>query len=123
MIVGVGIDLLEVEKIRQDTESNVFLRKVFSPLEIAECRSVLNSTERFAGKFAAKEAFMKAIGKGIRQAVWFTQIEVLDDENGQPHIQVTGEAQASLIALNVNTVHVSITHTRHNAAAVIILEA
>ena len=81
-----------------------------------------NSAERFAGKFAAKEAFMKAIGKGIRQEVWFTQIEVLNHETGQPYIQVTGEAEASLLALNIKTVHVSISHTKHHAAAVVILE-
>ncbi len=122
MIVGVGIDLLEVDKIKKDIESNAYLHKVFSALEIAECKSILNSAERFAGTFAAKEAFMKAIGKGIRQEVWFAQIEVLDDENGRPHIQSTGEARASLVALNIKTVHISITHTKHDAVAVVILE-
>jgi holo-[acyl-carrier protein] synthase len=83
---------------------------------------VLNSVERFAGKFSAKEAFMKAIGKGIGQEVWFTHIEVSNDENGQPHIQANGEAQNSLIGLNVKNIHVSIMHTKQHAAAVVILE-
>ncbi len=122
MIVGLGIDLTEVEKIEKNIKSDAYLRKIFSALEIAECKSVLNSAERFTGKFAAKEAFMKAIGKGIRQEVWFTQIEVLNHDNGQPYVLAIGEAQTSLIALNVRNIHVSITHTKHHAAAVVILE-
>ncbi len=122
MIVGVGIDLIEVEKIEKDIQSEVYLRKVFTEHEITECKSLINSAERFAGRFAAKEALMKAIGKGIRQEVWFTQIEVLNHENGQPYIQVNGEAQRTLLELGAKNIHVSITHTRHDAAAVVILE-
>jgi len=122
MIIGIGIDLMEVEKIAKDIQSNIYLRKVFTEAEIMECKSVSNSAERFAGRFAAKEAFMKAIGKGIRQEVWFTQIEVLNNESGQPYIQVNGEAETSLIALGVKNIHVSITHTKSTAAAVVILE-
>lgn len=122
MIVGIGIDLLEVAKIEKDIQSNIYLRKVFTETEIAECKSVLNSAERFAGRFATKEAFMKAIGKGIRQEVWFTQIEVLNHENGQPYIQVNGEAETALIAAGVKNIYVSLTHTKQHAAAVVILE-
>lgn len=122
MIIGIGIDLLEVEKIERSIQSEVYLRKVFTEHEIADCTSVANSAERFAGKFAAKEAFMKAIGKGIRQEVWFTQIEVLNRENGQPFIQANGEAQISLIELDVKNIHVSITHAKQHAAAVVVLE-
>ena len=122
MILGIGIDLLEVEKIEKGIQSEVYLRKVFTEQEIADCRSMSNAAERFAGKFAAKEAFMKAIGKGIRQEVWFTQIEVLNRENGQPFIQANGEAQISLMELDVKNIHVSITHTKQHAAAVVVLE-
>jgi len=122
MIIGVGIDLIEVEKIEKDILSEFYLLKVFTEQEITECKSVINSAERFAGKFAAKEAFMKAIARGIRQEVWFTQIEVLNNDKGRPYIQVTGEAQDSLIVLDVKNIHVSITHTRQHAAAVVIVE-
>ena len=122
MILGIGIDLMEGEKIEKDIRSNIYLRKVFTETEITECKSVLNSAERFAGRFAAKEAFMKAIGKGIRQEVWFTQIEVLNRENGQPYIQVNGEAQVWLHTMEVKNIHVSITHTGQYAAAIVILE-
>ncbi len=122
MIIGIGIDLMEIEKIAKDIQSNIYLRKVFTEPEIAECNSVLNSAERFAGRFAAKEAFMKAIGSGIRQGIWFTQIEILNNENGQPHIKVNGEAEISLKQLDIKNILVSITHTKSTAAAVVILE-
>jgi len=122
MIVGIGIDLIEIEKIAKDLHSDVYLRKVFTEAEIAACTSSLNSAERFAGRFAAKEAFMKAIGNGIHQGVWFTQIEVLNHENGQPYIQVSGEARMRLNELGATNIHVSITHTKSTAGAVIVLE-
>jgi holo-[acyl-carrier protein] synthase len=122
MILGIGIDLMEIEKIEKKIQSDVHLRKVFTPAEIRECKSVVRSAERFAGRFAAKEAFMKAIGKGIRQEVWFTQIEVLNNQDGQPYIQVKGEAEVWLRALSVRNIHVSIAHTKQNAVAIVILE-
>jgi len=122
MILGIGIDLMEIEKIEKQIQSDVHLRKVFTPAEIRECKSVVRSAERFAGRFAAKEAFMKAIGKGIRQEVWFTQIEVLNNQDGQPYIQVKGEAEVWLRALSVRNIHVSIAHTKQNAVAIVILE-
>ncbi len=122
MIIGLGIDLVEIKKISKSIESEAFRRKVFTPAEVEACRAVRNSAECFAGRFAAKEALMKAIGKGIRQQVWFTQIEVLTWESGQPQIQVHGEAQSSVIALGAKSIHVSITHTRDHAVAVVILE-
>jgi len=122
MIAGIGIDLIEVEKIVKNIHSKVYLRKVFTEAEIEECRSAINPAERFAGKFAAKEAFMKAIGKGIRQGVWFTQIEVLNEESGAPYIRVNSEVETSINKLGVKNIHVSVTHTKSMAAAIAILE-
>lgn len=122
MIVGIGIDLIDIERIAKSIDSEVYLRKVFTQAEIEECQSVSNSTERFAGKFAAKEAFMKAIGKGIRQGVWFTQIEVLNEESGAPYIRVSDEVKTPMLELSVKRVHVSVTHTKSAAAAIVILE-
>ena len=122
MIAGVGIDLIEVEKIAASIRSEAFLRKVFTEAEIEECSSVTNSVERFAGKFAAKEAFMKAASMGIRQGVWFTQIEVLTEESGAPYVRVKGEMETTLNESGMKKIHVSITHTKNTAAAVVILE-
>ncbi len=122
MIAGIGIDLIEVKKIAKSISSEADLRKVFTEAEIEECRLVTNSAERFAGKFAAKEALMKAIGKGIRQGVWFTQIEVLNEESGAPYIRVSGEVETTINELGVKNIRVSVTHTRATAAAVVIWE-
>jgi holo-[acyl-carrier protein] synthase len=123
MILGLGIDLVSISKIAESVNSESFQGKVFTPSEIEFCESFANPAEHYAGKFAAKEAFMKAIGKGIRQEVWFTQIEVLNGETGAPYVQVSGEAERTLSSLGVEIVHISISHTMDMAVAVIILEA
>ena len=123
MIIGLGIDLIEIDKISTSLESEAYLHKVFTDAEIEECRSVANAIEHFAGKFAAKEACMKAVGSGIRQGVWFTQIEVLNEASGKPVIQVRGEIGKIIDGLGDVSIHLSITHTRRSAAAVVILEA
>lgn len=123
MIIGLGMDLVEIADFEKNVRSNAFLRKVFTEAEMQECDSVVNSLERFAGRFAVKEACMKALGHGIRQEVWFTQIEVLNDANGAPYIQVTGEAERVMNAKGAKRIHVSITHTKNTAGAVVILES
>ncbi len=122
MIAGLGNDLVEVRKIARSIRSEAFLRKVFTANEIVDCRSIRNATERFAGKLAAKEALMKALGRGIRQEVWFTQIEVLHRGAGEPFFQLNGEAGRLLEELNVEYIHLSISHTRGLAAAMVLLE-
>ena len=123
MILGVGIDLISVSKIAESVKSESFRRKIFTQAEIESCESVANSKECYAGKFAAKEAFMKAIGKGIRQEVWYLQIEVLNQETGAPYIHVNGEAQRTLSDLKAERVLVSISHTEGMAVAVVLLES
>lgn len=122
MIIGIGIDITEIEKIAKNIESEAFQRKVFTPAELKSCGEIKNSSECLAGKFAAKEALMKALGAGIRQEVWFTQIEVLNDESGKPHINVSGEAERLLQQSSAQQVHVSISHSGGMAVAVVILE-
>jgi len=123
MIHGIGIDLTLMAKISESIKSAAFRNKVFTPAEIESCEAVANSIERYAGKFAAKEAFMKAIGKGIRQEVWFSQIEVLNHGSGAPYIQVHGEAKRVISALGGVRIHVSISHAGELAVAVVILES
>lgn len=122
MIIGIGIDITEIEKMAKSLESKAFQRKVFTPSELEICAEVKNSVECLAGKFAAKEAFMKALGTGIRQEVWFTQIEVLNDESGKPIVQVSGEADKRLEESGAEHIHISISHSGELAVAVVILE-
>jgi holo-[acyl-carrier protein] synthase len=122
MILGIGIDITEIQRVAKSIESEAFQRKVFTPAELKSCGEIKNSAECLAGKFAAKEAFMKALGAGIRQKVWFAQIEVLNDESGKPYINVSGEAETRLQESGGKHVHVSISHSGGMAVAVVILE-
>ena len=122
MILGIGIDLVVINEIEESIQSESFVHKVFTPAEMQAVERYRNKAEHLAGKFAVKEAFMKAIGAGIRQEVWFTQIEVLSDESGKPQVQVRGEAGKRLEAVGAKQVHVSISHAGGMAVAVVILE-
>jgi len=112
MIVGIGIDLFEIGKIAKDIHSDAYLRKVFTETEIAVCKTSVNSAERLAGRIADKEAFINAISNGIHQGFWFTQIKVLNHENGQPFIQVSGEAQIQMNEWGVKSIQTSLANTK-----------
>lgn len=122
MIVGIGVDLVSIERLAESLESEAFKRKVFLPGEIADCEQFANFAERYAGKFAAKEALMKALGAGIRQAVGFQQIEVVTTESGAPELHVSGKAADLLAEMGAERIHVSISHTAGMAVAVVMLE-
>ena len=122
MILGIGIDITEIKKIKENIRSQAFQQKVFTPAELKAVDGFKNKAEHLAGKFAAKEAFMKAIGAGMWQEVWFTQIEVLNDEVGKPHINVRGEAENRIKESGSEKIHVSISHSGGMAVAMVILE-
>lgn len=122
MIIGVGVDITDIKRMAKSIESEAFQNKVFSPDELKICVEFKRKAECLAGKFAAKEAFMKAIGMGIRQEIWFTQIEVLNRETGQPYLRLNGEAERCLKDLQATGIHISISHSEDNAVAVVILE-
>jgi len=122
MIVGIGVDLVSIDRLSESLENEAFRQRVFLPEEIVDCERFSNSAERYAGKFAAKEALMKALGAGIRQAVGFQQIEVHTAENGAPSVRVSGKAGDQLKTLGAVRIHVSISHTAGMAVAVVVLE-
>jgi len=124
MIVGTGIDITEVVRIEQaiDRFGERFLNRVFTPAEIAYCRSKKNFAERFAARFAAKEAAMKAIGTGLRQGVTWKNIEVTREPSGRPTLRFTGRASEVAVRLGVKHYALSLTHTEQQAMAQVILE-
>src|SRR5688500_14908567 len=101
--------LMEIERIAASIGFEEYLGNVVTEAEIEECSSVVNSAERLAGKVVVKDALMKAISKGIRQGIWFTQIEVLNEESGAPYVRVHGEMESSIKELGVKTIHISVT--------------
>jgi holo-[acyl-carrier protein] synthase len=125
MIVGTGIDITEVPRIAAAIErfGERFLDRVYTPKEIAYCRSKKNAVERFAARFAAKEAAMKAIGTGLRQGVTWRDVEVGREPGGRPTIIFSGRAAEFAAKLGAKRVHLSLTHSEQTAIANVILES
>jgi holo-[acyl-carrier protein] synthase len=125
MIVGMGIDVAEVSRIREVIESQTerFLRRVYTPDEVAYCEQFKNKFERYAGRFAAKEAAMKALGTGWSRGVRWVDVEIVRQRGGRPTISLKGEAKNIADRLGVKNIAVSITHTAEQAFAQVIFES
>ena len=125
MIVGTGTDLAEVPRIREAIErfGRRFVERIYTPGEIAYVERKANRFERYAGRFAAKEAGMKAIGTGWRRGVRWRDFEVANLPSGKPTLRFHGEAARIAAALGVRSVSLSITHTSDLGMAMVILEA
>jgi holo-[acyl-carrier protein] synthase len=125
MIVGTGIDIAEVPRIRQSIErfGDRFLRRVYTAGEIRYCDSKANRVERYAARFAAKEAAMKALGTGWDQGVRWRDCEVVRHPGGRPTLQFHGKAGEFAAILGVKNIALSITHTAEQAMAQVILES
>lgn len=124
MIVSIGIDIAEVYRIR-DTIARTprFSARVFTDAEREYCESKgAAAAQSYAGRFAAKEAFLKALKTGWRGKIAWQDIEIILDENGAPSLSITGEAAVLLEKLGANRVHLSMSHTTEHAVAEVILE-
>ena len=123
-IVGTGIDICEVDRIRKAIErfGERFLQRVFTPSERAYCDSKRNRAERYAARFAAKEAAMKALGTGVRRGVTWMSIEVRREPGSRPTIHFFGAAAGHAERLGMKRAALSITHTEKQAMAQVILE-
>jgi holo-[acyl-carrier protein] synthase len=124
MIVGLGIDIAEIDRMAAAIERHGehFLRRVFTESEIAYCERHRDRAERYAGRFAAKEATMKALGTGWRRGVRWVDIEVVRQPGGKPTVGLRGEAAAHAERLGVKNVVLSITHSGNLAFAEVIFE-
>ena len=123
MITGLGIDTVEVARIAGKIgKENGFRELVFSPNEIAYCENKPHKYEHYAARFAAKEAFFKALGTGWLNGTAFNEVEVVNDELGKPFINCIGATNVTIAELKIGNIAVSLTHTKTTAAAVVILE-
>lgn len=124
MILGTGIDIIETARIRRAIEryGRRFLERVYTPGEIAYAARKRNAAERFAARFAAKEAGMKAIGTGWRRGVRWRDFEVVNLGSGKPELRLHGRAAEIAHGLGVRRAALSITHTKDSAIAFVILE-
>lgn len=125
MIVGTGIDIAEVDRIAASIErfGRRFLDRVFTADEIRYCESKANRAERYAGRFAAKEAAMKAIGTGWSHGVTWQDVEVMRVPGGRPTVAFHGKAAEFFRKLGAVRAQLSITHTKELAMAQVILES
>jgi len=124
MIKGTGIDIVEIARIgKLLAKGELFTEKVFSKRESAYCEKQGVPVQSYAGKFAAKEAFLKAIGTGWRGEIELHQIEITNDELGKPQLQITGDSKNTLAHFANMIVHVSVSHTNIYAVAQVIIES
>src|SRR5271163_2941380 len=125
VIVGMGVDLAEVDRIQKAIERHgePFLRRVYTVGEREYCERFKNKYERFAGRFAAKEAAMKALGTGWRRGVKWVDFEVVRELGGRPTLALHGEAAKIAGQLGMTRVALSITHTAEQALAQVIFES
>ncbi len=124
MIVGLGVDIAEIDRVQAVIErrGQAFLKRLFTPAEIAYCERHRNKFERYAGRFAAKEAAMKALGTGWRNGVRWLDIEVTRLPNGKPILQLKGRAREVADRLEVKRISLTITHSGNTALAQVIFE-
>lgn len=125
MIVGTGVDIAEVERIRAavDRFGQRFLDRVFTPEEARYCLSKVNAAERLAARFAAKEAGLKAIGTGLRHGITWHDVEVMRIPGQRPQLRFSGKAAAFARSLGCRRTHLSLSHTAQQAIAYVILES
>ena len=124
LIIGCGIDLVKVERIEKIIKKwgNNFIFRIFTPLERDYCEKKKdNKFQSYAGKFAAKEALLKALGLGLREANW-KEIEIKNDELGQPIMGTSGKLKNIASTKGVSKYFISISHTKEYAVAQVILE-
>ena len=123
-IRGLGVDLVDVPRVRAllERHGDRFKERTFTAGEIAYCEGCADPAIHYAARFAAKEAAAKALGTGFAQGITFQTLEILSDAAGRPHLTLSGPALARANTLCATSFHVSITHSRDTAAAVVILE-
>lgn len=122
MIAGIGTDIIEVRRITRSINNQSFLDRVYSHREQELCAGKQSREQSLAARFAAKEAFMKALGTGWSEGVRFAEIEILSDNAGAPYIALSGASQKQADALGVVNIHVTLSHVKEMATATVILE-
>lgn len=121
MIIGVGIDIVEISRIAAAIKRTAFIDRVFTPAEQVYCESRgVQRAASYAARFAAKEAVLKALGTGLRGGTW-QDVEITNNSLGRPLVQMTGYYQNLAGELGVQEIYLSVTHARDYAAAQVVL--
>lgn len=120
-IYGIGTDIVEIERLASKLTKEAFVSLVFTEEEMSYCRSRKHSEESFAARFAAKEAFMKAMGTGWSEKCDFKEIEVKNGPSGQPVVILHGLAKSHFENSGLKEIFVSLSHTTAAAVAFVII--
>lgn len=125
MIAGIGVDIVEVGRVKDllSRYRDRFLRRVFTDDEAAYAKKSVREAERLAGRFAVKEAVMKAFGTGKSQGILWRDVETVRGVMGKPEVKLYGKAYNYMKSLNGNRIHVSISHDGGKAMAFVIIES
>jgi len=118
-VVGIGTDIVECLRIAKMIERHgeLFIDRVYTPREIAYCSSRKAATQHYAGRWAAKEAVLKALGTGWVRGISWRDVEVRNDQNGKPSIALAGGARDACERRGITTMLISISHCRSHATA------
>jgi holo-[acyl-carrier protein] synthase len=123
MIAGVGIDMIEVDRVAANIAKEAGFRElVFSKNEIDYCEAKTNKFEHYAARFAAKEAFFKALGTGWKEGTAFNEIEIKNNDAGKPELVLSGATQKSILEGGIISISLSLSHLKTIASAVVIIE-
>ncbi len=123
MVFGVGIDLIEVARVKKAVlNNNTFLNKVYGNQELNKCENINNKYQCLAARFAGKEAFMKALGSGWSEGIKWSEVEIINDQLGKPVLSLSGKALELVNQLEINRMNISLTHINDFASAIVILE-
>ena len=125
MIVGIGVDIVEIPRFGEviQRQSDRFIRRVFTRAEQDYCRAHRDPVPHYAARFAAKEALFKALGTGWAGGVSWLDVDVRRDGRGAPYLVLQGEADKISRSLGAARVHLSLSHSRDSAVAVVVLDA
>ena len=122
MVIGIGIDLVEIHRMKKAVENPLFVQRVFTPAEQVYCNSRgRQGAASYAARFAAKEAVMKALGTGLSGGGTWQDVEVLPDDQGKPVMKLTGYFAQLAESLGVAQIFVSISHAQEYAVAQVLL--
>jgi holo-[acyl-carrier protein] synthase len=122
MITGIGIDIVQIKRMERWLTNYKLLQRFFHPDEIAFALSLgKNASQTLAARFAAKEAFGKALGTGLAN-LKLAEITVINENNGKPELKLLGTARQALEKSGAHKVHISLSHEKENALAMVVLE-
>lgn len=122
MILGIGTDIFEVKRMKSRLEKQPsFIDGVFTKNEINYCNQFKNKAQKFAARYAAKEAFLKALGTGWRDGITYKDIDIVNDDLGKPFIKLSGITKSIADKLGTREIHLSLSHIKDLTIAFVII--